>query len=61
MTHCRILDIIAKGSFDDDDIKKVNDMVKSKKVLQNLLGKVKFNGKNSEEYIGIIQKNSIIS
>ena len=57
MTHCRILDIIAKGSFDDDNIKKVNDMVKSKKVLQNLFGKVKFDGKNSDEYIGIIQKN----
>ena len=57
MTHCKIMDILDGDSLSDDDIKKVNDMVKSKKVLQNLLGKVKFNGENSEEYIGIIQKN----
>ncbi len=57
MTHCKIMDILDGDSLSDDDIKKVNDMVKSKKVLQNLFGKVKFDGKNSEEYIGIIQKN----
>ncbi len=57
MTHCKIMDILDGDSLSDDDIKKVNDMVKSKKVLQNLLGKVKFNGENSEEYISIIQKN----
>ncbi len=57
MTHCKIMDILHGDSLSDDDIKKVNDMVKSKKVLQNLFGKVKFDGKNSDEYIGIIQKN----
>ncbi len=57
MTHCKIMDILDGDSLSDDDIKKVNDMVKSKKVLQNLFGKVKFDGKNSDEYIGIIQKN----
>lgn len=57
MTHCRILDIINSGSFDDENIKKVNDMVKSKSVLKNLLGKVKFNSKNSEQYSEIIEQN----
>ena len=57
MTHCSILEIIRKGTFDDEDIKKVNEMVKSKSVLKNLLGKVKFNSENSDQYVDIIQKN----
>ena len=29
MTHCKIMDILDGDSLSDDDIKKVNDMVKS--------------------------------
>lgn len=57
MTHSTILSILGNDEFSDEQIKMVNDLVKSKTVLKGLLGKTKFDGTNKAVFISTIEKN----
>lgn len=57
MTHIRILQMLEKDEFTEEQIKAVNDMVKSKTVLKKLFGKTKFDGTNKQTVADIINNN----
>lgn len=57
MTHLKILDILQNEEYSDEQIKLVNDFIKSKSVPKNLLGKVKFDGTNKDVFISSINEN----
>lgn len=57
MTHSTILSILGNDKFSDEQIKMVNDLVKSKTVLKGLLGKTKFDGTNKAVFISTIEEN----
>lgn len=53
MTHKNILNILESQEFSEEQIKLVNDLVKSKTVLKGLFDKIKFNGTNKDIFIFI--------
>ena len=57
MTHKNILNILKSQEFSEEQIKLVNDLVKSKTVLKGLLGKTKFDGTNKDVFISTIEEN----
>lgn len=57
MTHKNILNILESQEFSEEQIKLVNDLVKSKTVLKGLLGKTKFDGTNKDIFISTIKEN----
>lgn len=57
MTHKTILEILENDEFDDEHIKIVNNLVASKTVLKNLIGKTKFDGTNKAIFINVINEN----
>lgn len=57
MTHLKILNILNSDELDNEKIKKVNDMVKSKSVLKNIFGKEKLDESNKELFISQIREN----
>lgn len=57
MTHSTILSILGNDELSDEQIKMVNDLVKSKTVLKGLLGKTKFDGTNKAVFISTIEEN----
>lgn len=57
MTHIRILQMLEKDEFTEEQIKDVNDMVKSKTVLKKLFGKTRFDGTNKQTVADIINNN----
>lgn len=57
MTHKNILNILESQVFSEEQIKLVNDLVKSKTVLKGLLGKTKFDGTNKDIFISTIEEN----
>lgn len=57
MTHIRILQKLEKDEFTKEEIKAVNDMVKSKTVLKKLFGKTRFDGTNKQTVADIINNN----
>lgn len=57
MTHKNILSILESQEFSEEQIKLVNDLVKSKTVLKGLLGKTKFDGTNKDIFISTIEEN----
>lgn len=57
MTHSTILSILGNDEFSDEQIKMVNDLVKSKTVLKGLMGKTKFDGTNKAVFISTIEEN----
>lgn len=57
MTHSTILSILGNDEFSDEQIKMVNDLIKSKTVLKGLLGKTKFDGTNKAVFISTIEEN----
>lgn len=57
MTHKNILNILESQEFSEEQIKLVNDLVKSKTVLKGLLGKTKFDGTNKDVFISTIEEN----
>ena len=57
MTHSTILSILGNDEFSDEQIKMVNDLVKSKTVLNGLLGKTKFDRTNKAVFISTIEEN----
>ena len=57
MTHIRILQMLENDEFTEEQIKDVNDMVKSKTVLKKLFGKTKFDGTNKQTVADIINNN----
>lgn len=48
MTHKNILNILESQEFSEEQIKLVNDLVKSKTVLKGLFDKIKFDGTNKD-------------
>lgn len=56
-THKNILNILESQEFSEEQIKLVNDLVKSKTVLKGLLGKTKFDGTNKDVFISTIEEN----
>lgn len=57
MTHIRILQMLENNEFTKEEIKAVNDMVKSKTVLKMLFGKTRFDGTNKQTVADIINNN----
>lgn len=57
MTHKNILNILESQEFSEEQIKLVNDLVKSKTVLKGLFGKTKFDGTNKDIFISTIEEN----
>lgn len=57
MTHNNILNILESQEFSDEQIKLVNDLVKSKTVLKGLFDKIKFDGTNKDIFISTIEEN----
>lgn len=57
MTHKNILNILESQEFSEDQIKLVNDLVKSKTVLKGLFDKIKFDGTNKDIFISTIEEN----
>lgn len=57
MTHIKILQMLEKDEFTEEQIKDVNDMVKSKTVLKKLFGKTRFDGTNKQTVADIINNN----
>lgn len=59
MTHKNILNILESQEFSDEQIKLVNDLVKSKTVLKGLFDKIKFDGTNKDIFISTIEENRV--
>lgn len=57
MTHKNILNILESQEFSEEQIKLVNDLVKSKTVLKGLFDKIKFDGTNKDIFILTIEEN----
>lgn len=57
MTHKNILNILESQEFSEEQIKLVNDLVKSKTVLKGLFDKMKFDGTNKDIFISTIEEN----
>ena len=57
MTHKNILNILESQEFSEEQIKLVNDLVKSKTVLKGLVDKIKFDGTNKDIFISTIEEN----
>ena len=57
MTHKNILNILERQKFSEEQIKLVNDLVKSKTVLKGLFDKIKFDGTNKDIFISTIEEN----
>lgn len=57
MTHKNILNILDSQEFSEEQIKLVNDLVKSKTVLKGLFDKIKFDGSNKDIFISTIEEN----
>ena len=57
MTHKNILNILESQEFSEEQIKLVNDLVKSKTVLKGLFDKIKFDGTNKDIFIPTIEEN----
>lgn len=57
MTHKNILNILESQEFSEEQIKLVNDLVKSKTVLKGLFDKIKFDGTNKDIFISTIEGN----
>lgn len=57
MTYNNILNILESQEFSDEQIKLVNDLVKSKTVLKGLFDKIKFDGTNKDIFISTIEEN----
>lgn len=59
MTHVKILNFLQNNEFDEEMIKSVNDLIKSKSVLKNLFKPIKFDGTNKDEIISAIEENRL--
>ena len=59
MTHKNILNILESQEFSEEQIKLVNDLVKSKTVLKGLFDKIKFVGTNKDIFISTIEENRV--
>lgn len=57
MTHKNILNTLESQEFSEEQIKLVNDLVKSKTVLKGLFDKIKFDGTNKDIFISTIEGN----
>ena len=57
MTHKNILNILESQESSEEQIKLVNDLVKSKTVLKGLFDKIKFDGTNKDIFISTIEEN----
>lgn len=57
MTHLTILSMLENAEFTDENIKTINDLIKSKTVLKKLVGKIKFDGTNKDVISNLINEN----
>ncbi len=60
MQHIKVERFLNKEEFTEDDISYVNGLLTGQAantVLKNVFGKVKFNGSNTEEILGLIDNN----
>ena len=57
MTHKNILNILESQEFSEEQIKLVNDLVKSKTVLKGLFDKIIIDGTNKDIFISTIEEN----
>ena len=57
MTHLTIFSMLENAEFTDENIKTINDLIKSKTVLKKLVGKIKFDGTNKDVISNLINEN----
>lgn len=57
MTHLTILNMLDNAEFTEENIKIINDLIKSKTVLKKLVGKTKFDGTNKDTISNLINEN----
>ncbi len=59
MTHLKIINTLNKDEYSEEDIKYVNDLIKSKTILKNIFSKLKFDGSNDDYIIQTIEENKL--
>ena len=59
MTHCSMEKIIKNGVYNDDNIKQVNDNISKKTVLKKAFNKTRFDGKNGNNILEIIEEHRL--
>lgn len=59
MTHITILKLLEADEFDEETIKRVNELAGSKTVLKTVFEKVKFDGKNKDYFISRIEEKRL--
>ena len=59
MTHITILNLLKAEEFDDELKKRINKLAISKKILESVFGKEKFNGSNKDYFIEKINENKL--
>lgn len=57
MTHLTIENLLKSDEFNQDEIKKINELIKSKTVFKEVFGKTKFDGTNAEFFLNKINEN----
>ena len=57
MTHLTIENLLKSDEFNRDEIKKINELIKSKTVFKEVFGKTKFEGSNAEFFLNKINEN----
>ncbi len=59
MTHITILNLLKAEEFDDELKKRINKLAISKKILESVFEKEKFNGSNKDYFIEKINENKL--
>ena len=57
MTHLTIENLLKSDEFNRDEVKKINELIKSKTVFKEVFGKTKFEGSNAEFFLNKINEN----
>ena len=57
MTHLTIENLLKSDEFNQDEIKRINELIKSKTVFKEVFGKTKFEGSKADFFLNKISKN----
>lgn len=57
LQHRQVEKILHNEEFSEEQIKRVNDLLKSNSIMKKVFGKEKFDGENKEELLELITKN----
>ena len=57
LQHKQIESLLQKEEFSNDEVKLVNDLLKSNSILKKVFGKEKFDGTNGERLLTLLERN----